>query len=533
MLGWVGYKYQQHYTLVITEHIIIFSMNDQNNSVFAEYTPLRNHIRQTNIIASLRAIHAHVQLQHFSQPLPNYIINAPLGYGNSKGLYDFLNYHIFPWELEIIAKESILHGSIVNGRRSLEDWNYLAKVVNQLKSIEGKIAKIYSNKSNALIELYRVAHRQFGWQIRPDLEYIARYWEIYSSPKLKKVIYDSFHLTVEEIYLLGFTFIGVYQDKIALYYPPDIQLKHLTNEHADKFLAHYSLPLNELKALIKEKQEMNEKFVYAYNPLKAYPLIRTGYTGRDSIICPIPTLLYRRITEGLYYEIVNTPGFDEAYGEAFQNFIGKLLHRGNTKAIIYPEETYGHPEKRTTDWILDDSTALLFVECKGKRITNNAKISLLDNSELERQLDIMAGYVVQLYKTIIEYQRGLYPNIRYDPTKQVYPVVVTLEEWYIFGSRILEYLDQKVIEKLTAENISLSILESNPYLICSPESLDLLVQVGKYKGIKCILKAKSGNPEMRTWQLDVYIRNKYHDLSASIKDLFKDDFNKEMDTWLE
>src|SRR3989344_1658373 len=419
---------------------------DQNNTVFGTYTPLRNTIRKANLTPSLRAIHAHIQHMLFGQPVPPYIRNTPPGYSTNpfKGVTDFLNFHVFPWELEVIAKELIIHGAVIGGEKTLEDWNYLATVVNKLKDLENEISKIYSNTGNVLIEIYRIAHRQFIWQSRPDLENVARYWKIYSDPKLSEVILKATGLTLDELFLIALALTGTYLDKYALFYPPKIDVKNIDQEHLDKFLKHFSLPINELRDRLSNEQRMNEKYAYAFNSLRAYPLIRMEYEGRDSIVCPIPPLLFRRITEGLYYEICKEPNFDSSFGNAFQIFVGELLKKANEKAQVIPERTYGKPEKRTVDWIVLDKSVLLFVECKGKRLTFEAKVSLTDTTELYRQLDIMANFIVQIYKTIVDYDDGKYPHLKFDKDKQVYQLLVTLEEWFLFGSQALDILDEKI-----------------------------------------------------------------------------------------
>ena len=329
--------------------------------------------------------------------------------------------------------------------------------------------------------------------------------------------------------MIALALTGTYLDKYALFYPPKIDVKNIDQEHLDKFLKHFSLPINELRDRLSNEQRMNEKYAYAFNSLRAYPLIRMEYEGRDSIVCPIPPLLFRRITEGLYYEICKEPNFDSSFGNAFQIFVGELLKKANEKAQVIPERTYGKPEKRTVDWIVIDKSVLLFVECKGKRLTFEAKVSLTDTTELYRQLDIMANFIVQIYKTIVDYDDGKYPHLKFDKDKQVYPLLVTLEEWFLFGSQALDILDEKIRSKLNSLSISSKILDDKPYMICSVEGLDLLMQVSSKYSIDEIFRDKNKDVETRTWHLEIYIKDKYKEAVSKIKPLFKEEFNNHMD----
>jgi hypothetical protein len=68
----------------------------------------------------------------------------------------------------------------------------------------------------------------------------------------------------------------------------------------------------------------------------------------------------------------------------------------------------GKAKKRSVDWIVADEGAALFLECKSRRLSLSAKVSLSDLKPLEGDIDNMAAPVVQLYKTIIDYRQNAY-----------------------------------------------------------------------------------------------------------------------------
>ena len=117
------------------------------------------------------------------------------------------------------------------------------------------------------------------------------------------------------------------------------------------------------------------------------------------------------------------------------------------KGKIYQESKYGK-NNRTTDWIMEDNTAILFIECKTKRLTIGAKTELLNLDELESELDKIADAIVQTYKSIENYKNRLYPQIKFDPAKHLYPIIVTLEDWFLYGDPIIKKLDELVAIKL-------------------------------------------------------------------------------------
>ena len=504
------------------------SITNQNDNVFSLYKPFRNFLRKTDLVGCLKGIHSHSNHILFGKDLFVNIIKAPSGYSVARNFSDFIEYGLMPWDLNILAKEVIIHSEMIGEKKTFEDWNVLADAANKLKFIQNKITKIYVSKANVLGEMHRLSHQQFVWQRRPQMVDIAKYWKLYSDPDLKKLLYKTTHLQVDDLYLLGFAFIGFFLGKFAIYYPPNIEIRHLNNRHVEKFLKRFCLCLEDLKKRLSFEQEMNDKFTYAYNSLHAYPLIKLQYENRDAIVCPIPALLFKRITEGLYYEICKQPEFAEVFGKSFQRFIGIMLNLGGDGLKVFKEEVYDKHKKRTVDWIVYDKNAALFVECKAKRMTIEAKAALLDDRELHKQLDIMADSVVQVYKGIIDYKDNKYPQIKYNLKTKVYPVIVTLEEWFLFGDTLIPLLNEKIKNKLSNLNIAESILESSPYAICSVNGLDLLIQTSKLVGIKKIMSKKNSNADFKVWQLDTFISTEYKAEMTNIKNLFMDEFENHL-----
>jgi hypothetical protein len=74
------------------------------------------------------------------------------------------------------------------------------------------------------------------------------------------------------------------------------------------------------------------------------------------------------------------------------------------------------------------------------------KAELLSEEELDKELEIAAEFVAQVYRTIHDYCQNQYPTYKYKQEKQIYPLIVTLGEWYLFGPKVLPLLEEKVQE---------------------------------------------------------------------------------------
>lgn len=463
-------------------------------SFFDYYKPLKNHLRQVELVESLSVIRAYAQYLQFNEQIPkdievaSYVLTAK----------DWIKKTFYPWELETLAREIIINSQEPNSMlftKTLRKWSYFSSAVNKLKELENNMAQFYSSES-VLLELYRIAHRQFPWQSLSYATQLTRYFKIFSHKELDKIIQRVIGINLKELYTLGLAIIGAYLKHFILFYPPNIQIGSIDRGKLDSFLNYFSGSLGSLRKDLIKNQEFNENYVYTFNPLRSRPLIRIRIGNKDALICPMLTLLLRRFTEGIYYEICNQEDFSGPFGESFQNYVGEVIAKTVSKVgfIIYPEKEYyvGKERKDTIDWIVDSRDAALFIETKTKKLRLKAKVEITTPKTLIEELDKMAEFVTQAYKTIRDYRNNHYPDYKFDPKKEIYPIILTLENWYIFGDQLEDALNDKIREKFTKENLDHSWLEKMPYSTCSVEEFEVMIQIIASKGKFLIRKRDIG-----------------------------------------
>lgn len=429
-----------------------------------------------------------------------------------------------------MCREIILHAQETEPcSETLKNWKTLGQAINKLKALEEFIAERFVDSDLFMQELYRTAHRQFPWQMsQVNARNITRYFMVYKYPPLSRIIERATELSIEKVFLMGMAFLGIFMENTALFYPPNIQIPGLTNDDFDKFLRHFAKDLGDLRTLLKAEEQMNEKFAYAYHSLRAFPLIRMVYQQRKSIVCPLPTILFWRFTSGMYYEICKEQGFDHAFGEAFQAYVGQVLKRGTTpgRTNIHSEREFriGKDLKRTVDWIMCQEDAALFIEVKTKRLVVKAKSEIGQQEALSSELDKLAGIVVQLYKSINDYKEGHYPDYPFISERVIFPLVVTLEEWFLIGSRLRKELDAKVSHYMNQERIPLIYLQNMPYTVCSVRELELAVQVMEQVGINMVMSGKVFDASRREWELSGHLRDAFTESVRNTRFLFEEEF---------
>ncbi|MGO8865178.1 MAG: hypothetical protein ACLQME_01630 [Alphaproteobacteria bacterium] len=497
-------------------------------NVYELYKPLRNYLRQVCLLDSLAVIHAYLQNLQFGRPFPNGIeVHPSYTLVNKK-----IGKRIYEWELELLAKEVILNSpDLATCPKSFSHWAQFAGAINRLKKLDHDIADLYSelHEKNILLELHRVAHRQFPWQSLPKSSTLTRYFRIFSHPVLDRILQERVGVTTRQLYTLGLALTGHYANEFTMDYPAPVTIPGLDGEHAQRFLSRFARDISILRSEISASQAYDENYLYAFNPLKTRPLILAHWRGRQVLIAPIPTYLFQRFTEGVYYEICGDHEFAAAFGESFQTYVGDVLRavKGDSHLFVAPEAEYlvRKDRKDSVDWIIADHEAALFVECKTKRLQYASKIALSDVESLNEDLAKMAAFIVQAYRTQADCMRGHYPHWK-PGSLQIFPVIVTLQDWYIFGPKLVPELDRRVAEGLKKGNVDPSIMRTSPYTICAVSGFERAVQVMKEVGIQRFMGKKTAGEE-RLWALEPFITGNFRDESRLTKvELFPDDYAK-------
>ena len=172
---------------------------------------------------------------------------------------------------------------------------------------------------------------------------------------------------------------------------------------------------------------------------------------------------------------------------------------------------------------MSDTTAEIFIECKTKKVRHRAKVGLLSTEILQEDLEKMADFIVQTYKTLCDALNGKYGHWK-SSGKPIYALIVTLEEWLTFG--VTEIIDDAASRKLVKSGIDLDILIRHPYTICSVEDLETAIQIIEKVGIEPFF-SKKATCECRKWDIDPFMRDVFKAEVANVRsDLFADDWQR-------
>jgi hypothetical protein len=225
---------------------------------------------------------------------------------------------------------------------------------------------------------------------------------------------------------------------------------------------------------------------------------------------------------------VGEKGFDHAFGSSYQQHVGCIIEKSNAdkRLSLFPESKYtvGKKSEDTVDWIVCDHDSALFVECKTKRLILEAKVRLTDLAAVQSELQKMSEFILQVYKTIDDYRRNHYATLAFRKDLQIYPVIVTLEDWYLSNGESLATIKSLVEEKMIDAKLPLSYLEEMPYSVSSVEDFQTLMQVIQLHGIEEVMRGKVRNKEMVTWSFGAFLAKRFPAELKTMDYLFEQDY---------
>jgi hypothetical protein len=403
------------------------------------------------------------------------------------------------WELMVLLREVVLNSEGSN-LKSINNQADLASVINHIKSFD----EITSNPdiTNVLLQLHRIAHLQFPWQRSTNINVLLRYLKIYKNGELSEIILEKLGLLPIQIMILGLLLQRHFKSNSKLDLNSFIKGHPHSNNEIYAYLKKLTIDIDDLKFILKESQQYDERWMYTWNPLESTPLITLEKNNYNLVYCPFPDLLHKRITEGVYFDIVeNSTKFSQSFGISFQEYVGEVLEAvfSSSNYNVIPESEFKKGKKihHGIDWILSDETANLFIECKTKRLRLDSKVEL-ESASLIKDLDTLSDAIVQTYKNINFALNGE-SNWKKNENP-IYPVIITLEDWFLLSPPIKVDIEGRVKDKLVKSGLPIGLIKNMPYTITSVNSFELASHSIFETGIKTFMSLKL-NEEYDGWDL--------------------------------
>jgi hypothetical protein len=227
------------------------------------------------------------------------------------------------------------------------------------------------------------------------------------------------------------------------------------------------------------------------------------------VICPVPEFMLLRISEGLFFDLAETKGYENPYGTAFETYAGEI-----SELLVNPkylqiqkgsEYTIKKAKKAGVDWYVFDDSAAMLIECKAKGLKLSARYQL-EETALLAEIDLLAKFIVQTYKNLVDIIGG---HTNWNPSnRDLHPVVLTLSNWYIFGPSAYSRLEDSILALLERAGLDKDIVNTHPYTIMSIDEYEIAIQIINKIGLSKFFKDRNHN-NYKGWMTFPFMQSKY------------------------
>ena len=461
--------------------------------IYDLYKPFKNALRKMALQPALANIWRYQRL--VSAPA---LIKIPIRINSAV-------FEIYVWELHTLCREILLNAS--GDENTLSTPNGLIKMINHIRRINEGISERMTTSGDAgLRTLHTLVHQQARWQYSRDEARLFRAYHIYNDHELAPIFQQATGLSVRDMFLLAIAMAGSGTRQAGTNASQDYSAFGVSQDARDRFFTMTGTTLANIRHRLEGLRRDDEGWEFTWNALEATPFVNADDNRTPMFWCPLPQLLLRRVTEGLFYDLVEGArtlkiNYGNEYGHAFERYVGRIIgeiFQAPTFSITN-EQPYKIKKaaKHGVDWIVSDGTGNLFIECKTRRMKQYAK-ETSGSESLDRSLDELAEAVVQLYANIDDAIKG---KSKWAPNgRPLYPIVVTYEEWYLLTPHVVETLDEHVRAGLAQRALPKEFMETMPFVVASINEFEMAAQDIAYLSIQRFCAASAAK-EYRHFQL--------------------------------
>lgn len=379
------------------------------------------------------------------------------------------------WEIETILTEA-WGSSKRRGRRmaNTKSWSYVAELVTVLRCAEN--AESGLNPSGMIFrEINRILCRQLPWQARqqniPDL---VRWSSIFSNAKLLDLFHAERGTTPHKFMLLALAFSQLFQRSAYISDPPPLPQLQVSADDIRAFLTAVS---DGLPAFRQRSTSIMRTSGLAFRegPLRQKPLVRLAEGNEGIYTCPLRQPLFWRVTDGLYYDVIQHPAARSLIGSEFEKYQRRLFAAAYPDVEVGGDEDYGPPKRirKAPDIILARNGLLkIVIECKAKRLPLADKVSLSDQVRQSLAVSELAKGVFQLARFRSDIRSGTYSGLQEDRESQF--VVLTLDDWIFTGPATKGDVFSKAEEMIRRHALKIEF-DLRDIVFCTAADMDIFV----------------------------------------------------------
>ncbi|HEL3751746.1 TPA: hypothetical protein UMV35_004088 [Stenotrophomonas maltophilia] len=442
-------------------------------------------------------------------------IRLPVTYNHvERGVARHIENHVHAHELDLLAREMILHASRSNKpfKSSISSWQGAANAFNAIKEYGSGVVDL--KNEDLMLVIHRIAHQQFPKFSRLNSSKIGRYLALYRHPPLRALFEQRLGIDVDAYFVLSMAVLGSVMRQARMNTTTDFSILGVDPDQSRRFFSRISGHVDVIAAKLRDDQQLNSRWEYTLNALHFLPLVALDETHLERVYCPLPQALEARLIEGTYFDIYRRKDeqFDQAYGGAVEALVGRMLKSlpkrysfTKPEPVVLKKEIY-----HLCDWVVSDESAVAYIECKAKRIALKGRVAAtLD--DLQTELQFLAEAVRQNYANMLRMNEDIHGAGEEKPRS--YCLVVTLEDWILFSDSAVSTLHRLVAEELVKYGLPQNLPSVAPYLILSAETFQQCMPALSSHSIQKVFGSIE-SPEYKGWAFSTYLARHFPGMDA-------------------
>ncbi|MBV8282005.1 MAG: hypothetical protein JO347_08075 [Candidatus Eremiobacteraeota bacterium] len=381
-------------------------------------------------------------------------------------------------------KELVLNCS-EKGDISIDQFHNFGIILDGISKTINAADGINPDKSNIFNGIFRILHQQIVWQAGIPFRSRLRYYEIFKHPDISSLLLEKYGLDATDIFLIAHLLLVSLKRNPYIDLNTDFTEIGISKDLSYKLLYALTDNIENSRDCLEKHKEYDSSWAYTKNHLRYFPLIKLK-NGR--IICPFPSLLHKRLTEGLYFDLVKNPNFSNPYGYSYENHIYNVITKTIPSNYEIKKETpytVNKNQKHGFDALIGSENTCLLIECKTYRAPLLA-ISSLGGEEFKKAITRLIDAVIQACKNVKDIADGHTSWNLSD--RKIVVFIITLEPWLLDGISMLWDMDTEIETKLKSKNFDMTLYSNIDYYICSADQFEKFCHITSQVGLDSFLK---------------------------------------------
>jgi len=358
-------------------------------------------------------------------------------------------YFIPPWHIDAVINEKcrlLLIDKKKITSSKLRSWSEIATLFNTYARLSNVESTMDFSPSGIIAAMQRIFWPQYDWQIGfENSQRLGRAWYVYGAPEAKSAFKAKHGIDLDTFLKSLFAVYAATDDSpvAQIVDVPEMGLSRDLIYRSCRVIGRYIHDHAKHSLDIYKKNVPRE---FNRSSIKEFPIVFVQENQHSIAVTPSRSLLMRRITDGLYYDIVGDDDAKRSTGERFEALCIKMTNHYLGPYCEVEDErptSYG----RSADIKIFDTNKShgLIIECKARRLPHRVLTSADPWTSCQKDFDDIVKGIVQIWRS---HAALSLPN----PT-QVVGIVVMYDPWTLLSGTFMQNLFYRA--KILAEAIGI------------------------------------------------------------------------------